>query len=167
MGPTTWTQMDSRPDVGEHQMDWDKNVGPYVQSVSEPTYWRRNKDVTYRPEGASAFTKSRGRYTYVKPGQMARYIDLMKQVSAVYKQKKYSGSFSLDIRQGASQGPHAVTFTDFAKWSFFDEPANFRKDYEEVHGAASFDRFLEDLEACTIRSKTYDVLSELAADLGG
>jgi hypothetical protein len=161
MGPTTWTQLDGRPGEGEHQLDWDKNVTPYCESIGEVSYWRMNKDVSYRPEGASAFTKSRGRFSYIKPGQTDRYIDQMKKVAAVYKHQKNSASFYLAIRQGASAGPHAVTYSDFSKWSYLDENSTFQKDFDTVHGQGGYAKFIAELDLCTDRSKTYDVLSEL------
>jgi hypothetical protein len=163
MGPTTWTQLDGRPGEGEHQLDWDKNVTPYCESIGEVSYWRMNKDVSYMPEGATAttFTKSRGRFSFIKPGQMDRYIDQMKKVAAVYKHQKGQASFYLAVRQGASAGPHAVTYSDFAKWSWFDAPTDFQKDFDAVHGQGGYAKFIAELDLCTDRSKTYDVLSEL------
>jgi len=165
MGPTTWTQMDARPGAGEHQLDWDKNVTPYVESYGEVTYWRMNKDVNYTPEGGtSTFTKSRGRFTYIKPGQMDRFIEQMKKVIAVYKHQKSAASSYLAVRQGASAGPHVVMYTDFANWAWFDNTSNFQKDYETVHGQGSYAKFIDELDLCTDRTKTYDVLSELVKE---
>lgn len=167
MGPTTWTQLDSRPGAGEHQLDWDKNVLPFCESIGEASYWRNEKDLSYQAAGDASFTKMRIRNNYVKPGEMDRYLGLMKMISEVYKKKNYTSSFSVDIRQGASQGPHVATFNSFAKWSWFDDNVNFRKDYDEVHGTGAYDRFLKELDLCIDRSKTYDELAESVPELGG
>lgn len=166
MGPTTWTQLDGRPGAGEHQLDWDKNVTPYVESYGEVSYWRMNRDVNYMPEGgsAAAFTKSRGRFHYVKTGQMDRYIEQMKKVAAVYKHMKSAASFYLAVRQGASEGPHVVSYSDFANWSWLDSTSDFTKQFEVVHGQGSYAKFTDELDLCLDRSKTYDVLSELVKE---
>ncbi|MBL7860873.1 MAG: hypothetical protein JNJ65_06895 [Cyclobacteriaceae bacterium] len=166
MGPTTWAQMDARPAGGEHQLDWDKNVTPYVESYGEVSYWRMNKDVNYMPEGASAaaFTKSRGRFHTVKPGQMDRYIEQMKKVAAVNKHMKSAASFYLAVRQGASKGPHVVTYSDFTSWSWLDSNTNFQKEFDVVHGVGAYAKFIDELDLCLDRSETYDVLSELVKE---
>jgi hypothetical protein len=167
MGATTWTQMDSRPGAGEHQLDWDKNVLPYCESMGEVTYWRNEKDLTYQAADEASFTKMRIRNNYVYPGEMDRYLGLMKMISQVYKKKNYASSFTVGTRQGASQGPHVASFNSFSKWSWLDNTTNFRKDYDEVHGSGAYDKFLKEFELCIDRSKTYDELVELVPELGG
>jgi hypothetical protein len=167
MGPTTWTQMDGRPGAGEHQLDWDKNVGMYVEKYSESSYWRLNTDVNYRPEGADGFLKQRDRVYDVKPGQGARFTEQIKKVLEVYKQKKYVAAYSLYERVDATAGHEAIVGISFAKWAYFDSQPNFRSDFESVHGVGSFDRFLEELDICLDRSETFDELLEWMPDLGG
>lgn len=167
MGPVTWTQMDAAPGQGEHIVDWEKNINPNCEYVGETTYWRNSKEVNYQAEGAATFNKSRLRFSYIRPGQMDRFMDQMKKVVEVFKQKKYAASFSLAARQGSSAGPHVVSFLDFAKWAYFDNGSDFVKDFNEVHGTGSYDRFIEELDICTDRSKTYDELSSAVPELGG
>jgi hypothetical protein len=169
MGPTTWTQMDSRPGKGEHDADWDKNVTPYVESAGEVSYWRMNKDLTYRPANANpaTFTKGRFRFFTLLPGEGDRFEDAFKKVVEVYKKKEYPASYTVFSRYGASTGPHVGVSLDFDKWAYLDRPNTFVKDFDEVHGANSYDRFLEELALCIDRSKTYDELSEYMAELSG
>lgn len=167
MGPTTWTQMDSRPDKGEHNLDWDKNVTPYTESTGAVSYWRLNKDVTYVPEGSAAITKSRARFNRVLPGQFDRYIEQMKKIAAVYKAKKYKTSFDLWEHVDVTDGPNVVSITGWVNWAARDSATNFVKDFEEVHGAGSWMRFQEELDLCIDRSKTYDELMENDPELGG
>jgi hypothetical protein len=141
MGPTTWTQMDSRPGKGEHDLDWEKNVTPYTESMSAVSYWRLNKEVSYTPEGGGALPKARVRNVTVRPFQMDRYIEQMKKIVAVYKKKQYNVSFELWVHDGATQGPDAVTIQGYANWAARDSGSNFQKDFEEVHGAGSWARF--------------------------
>lgn len=167
MGPTTWTQMDGRPDKGEHQLDWDKNVTPHLQTTGPVSYWRLNKDINYQPEGAPATTKSRVRFQYVKPGQMDRYVEQMKKVLEVNKATKSKMSFQLWTHYGFTDGPNAVTVSNFANWAVLDAGGNFTGEFEKVHGAGSWDRFIEELDLCINRSKSFEELSEAQPDLGG
>ena len=167
MGPTTWTELDGAPGDGEHMLDWEKNVNPYCETIGEEMFWRGVKDVYYAPEGASGLNKSRMRAVSVYPGQMERFTEQMKKVAAVYKQKKYTAQFSMAIRQGASQGTNAVTFSNFSKWAWFDENTNFIKDFDEVHGVDAYRKFSEEISLCLDRSKTYDELSIDVPELGG
>ena len=169
MGPTTWTQMDGRPGKGEHDLDWDKNVTPYVQSTGAVSYWRLNKDVNYQPEGAPATMKSRLRFYYVKPGQMDRYVELLKKMVEVSKATKSKMSTQLWTHYGFTDGPNAVTVSDFANWAVLDAGAGSKywEEFEKVHGTGSWDRFIEELDLCLDRSKSFEVLSEAQPDLGG
>lgn len=166
MGPTTWTQLDGAPGAGEHMTDWEKNVNPNVESMGENMYWRAVKDVSYDPEGAATFKKTRMRASIVFPGQMDRFIEQMKKVVAVYKAKKYNASFSMASRQGATQGVNVVTFTSFANYAWFDADIKFIKDFDEVNGVDAYRKFIEELDLCVDRAKTYDELHE-TTDLGG
>jgi len=169
MGPTTWTQMDARPGKGEHDADWDKNVTPYVESAGEVSYWRMDKDLKYRPANvnAAAQTKSRMRFNEILPGQQDRYEEAMKKVIEVFRKKEYKASFSVFWRFGASEGVNVATSLDFDKWAYFDNGINFAKDFDEVHGDNSYNRFMEELDLCIDRRKTYDELSEYLPELSG
>lgn len=166
MGPATMTELDKAPGAGEHMMDWEKNVNPYCESVGETMYWRTVKEVNYQAEGSGSFTHSRMRANYVYPGQMKRFIEQMTKVAEVYKQKKYTGSFTMSTRWGATQGPNAKTFNSFGNWAFWDEDVKFSKDFDEVHGDGAYARFVEELDLCVDRAKTYDQLSDAVPDLG-
>jgi len=169
MGPVTWTQMDGAPGKGEHDMDWEKNVNPFVESYGEISYWRADKELNYTPAGAqpNSMTKSRLRFFTVLPNQTDRFKDALKKVVEMYKKKQYKASYNLVWRQGASGGPHAVAILSFDKWGYLDNGTDFAKDFNEVHGANSFERFREELALCVDLTKTYDELSEDMPDLGG
>jgi len=168
MGPTTWTKLDGAPGEGEHNIDWEKNINPNCESIGELMYWRGVKEVSYQSPGSDAFKKSRMRASYVYPGKMDRFIDLMKQVAEVYKQKKYPNSFAMATRQGlaAAPKPNVVTFVGFDKWAYWENDT-FVKDFADVHGAGSYERFLEELSLCLDRTVSYDEVSETVPDLGG
>jgi hypothetical protein len=170
MGPTTWTQMDGAPasGPGEHMTDWEKNINPHCESIGEMMYWRGVPEISYEAPGAANFQKSRMRASCVYPGQMERFIEQMKKVVEVFKVKKYTASFALATREGMASAPrpNAVTFVTFDKYTFLDTNT-FQKDFDEVHGPGSYNRFIEQIDLCVDRSATYDELSETVPELGG
>lgn len=167
MGPCTWTELDARPVKGEHDIDWDKNVVPHVESFGEASYWRLDKTISYQAPNAATLTKSRLRSYSVLPGQADRLTDLLKKVVEVYRKKQYPASYNVYRRQGASEGPSVVVGLDFAKWAYFDSAPNMMKDYEEMYGENSWDRFLDEFALCIDRKKTSDELNEMVAELSG
>ena len=164
MGPTTWTQLDGAPGMGEHMMDWEKNVNPYCESIGEMSYWREVKDARYDAEGSAGFRKSSMRANYVRSGQMDRYLEQVKKLAEMFRKKKYTASFSVATRVNASTGINAVSFISFDKWAWFDNGYYFQKDFDEVHGAGAWTRFLAEIEICVDTSRTYTELSETLVD---
>jgi hypothetical protein len=167
MGPCTWTDLDARPVKGEHDLDWDKNVVPYCESFGEISYWRLDKDINYQAPNSSTFTKGRLRFYTVLPGQGERLSDLLKKVAEVYKKKQYPASYNVYRRQGAAEGASVVVGLNFAKWAYLDSTPNLMKDYEEIFGANSWNRFIDEFALCIDRAKTFDELNEYVPELSG
>ncbi len=167
MGPCTWTELDARPVKGEHDLDWDKNVTPYCESIGEVSYWRLDKDVNYNAPNSATFLKSRLRFHTVYQGKQERVSELFKKIAEVYKKKAYPASYHAYWRMGASAGPHVAVSIDFAKWAHFDNASTIAKDFDEVHGANSWNRFMEDLALCIDLSKSFDELNEYDPSLSG
>lgn len=166
LGPVTFSQIEGRPAGVDHDSDWNKNVMPYVESEGEGSYWRMNDEASYNPTGSEKFTKSRLRFFTINPGQMDRFKELVKMVSEVYKAKNYKAAYNVYIRYGASQGPHAAAEIFMDSWAYLDTPNTFQKDYEEVHGEGSFQKFQDDFEIAIDRTKTYDELNVWKPELG-
>lgn len=165
LGPATFTQLDNRPSSAEHDADWRTNVGAYVESEGESSYWRLDKDLNLRPEGSDNFGKSRFRYVTLNPGESDRYTEALKKVYAVVKAKNYGGTWSVYRRYGLSTGPHVCIEMSFPNWAYLDAPVSFIKDYEEIHGEGSYDRFLDEIAIAVDRSKTYDELISFLPEL--
>lgn len=157
LGPMTFTQLEGRPSGKDHDDDWAK-VMSHVESSGESEYWRADKDINYQPAGSEAFKALRWRYFTVHPGQTERAESLFAQVEKVYEAKKLGAGYRLYWKWGASQGPHIVAEMSMASWAYFDNPNTFVKDFDEVHGEGAYDRFLEDMDRCIDRTKTYDEL---------
>ncbi len=165
MGPVTFSQIEGHPSGTEHDGDWQKNVLPYVESISESNYWRVDKDITYRPEGSATYNKSRLRFFTLNPGQSDRFKAAIQMIADVYKAKKYNATYTVYWKYGASQGPHVATEIGMNSWSWFDQPNTIQKDFEEVHGAGSWQKFMDELDIAIDRTKTFDQLDSFRPDL--
>lgn len=165
MGPTTFSQMDGRPAGDEHSADWAKAITPYVESVTETVYWRLDDDKRFEPEGSDGWPLSRWRHTTIHPGEGDRFEENMEKVIAVYKAKNYPAAFRMYWRWGASTGSNVITEMNLPNWAALDRDVQFRADFESVHGAASYQRFLEELAIAVDREKTYDELVQYNSEL--
>jgi hypothetical protein len=165
LGPATFTQLDSRPSSAEHEADWQNNVVAYLDSEGETSYWRMDKDLDYEPEGITDFSKSRLRWVTLNPGEGDRWSEQMKKVYDVFKAKKYGAQWHVYRRFGASAGPHVCTEMAFGKWAYLDTDVNFMKDFNEVNGEGSYDRFMDELAIAVDRTKTYDEMISFLPEL--
>jgi hypothetical protein len=160
LGPVTFTQIEGRPAGAEHDGDWSKNVVQYIQDEGETSYWRQDKDALFSAPGSDKFTRARFRNFTLLPGQRDRFQAILKQIAAVYKAKAYPASYSVYWKWGASAGPNVIAEIDVEHWSYFDRPDTFAKDFEEVNGPGSYDRFQDEIPLCIDRAKTFDELLE-------
>ncbi len=165
LGPATFTQLDKRPSSPEHDTDWQNNVRVHIESESEGAYWRLDSTLNYSPAGSDNYSKSRLRWITLNPGESDRYEEQLKKVVEVYKAKGYKARWSAYWRYGASTGPHLCTEIAFDNWAYLDNQPDFMKDFEDVHGAGSFTRFLEEIAIAADRTKTFDELIVLDPDL--
>ena len=157
LGPMSFTEMEGRPGGKTHDDDW-AIVLSHVESTGETVYWKADKNIDYRPAGSDAFTALRWRYFTVRPGQAERVKNMFAQVEKVFEVKKMGAGYRTYWRWGASQGPHVCAEMSMASWGYFDQANTFEKDFDEVHGAGAYDRFLDDMEMAIDRTKTYDEL---------
>lgn len=165
MGPTTFTELDSRPDSKEHQEDWRDNVMPYVQDISEGEYWKMDEKLSNSPE--ESFTgKEVWTIFDIKPFEEYRFNALLEKVVEVYKEKSYPNYIQVYKSQFRSNSGRDVAIGfGFKNWAFFDEEDKFWKDYEEVHGEGSKWKFFEEYRDIVISS--YEEISQYIPALSG
>ena len=150
MGPTSWTAMDNRPMKGEHDKDWAKVTALSVRTGS-PSYWTYNVKLSQ-----NALTKTNSKrlvWIYdLKPGQYARWMELVAKVSEVYKEKRPTETFIVASNEFADTraGEDVAVAFDFDKWSWLDRETQFNVDFEAVHGKGSWHTFLNAMNEITL-----------------
>lgn len=162
MGPCTFTSLDSRPETDEHDVDWAKLVAPFIESMHESKYWKLNEKVSWDPENAPSGKVLWTTYD-IRPFESYRFIEMLKKVVEVYKQKKYPYGFYVYENQfDSGDGEDFVIEWAFDKWAYFDDEMKFSKDYEEVHGEGTWRQFMEEYK--DVVEKAIDELAEFNAD---
>ena len=153
MGPTSFTALDDRPGKGAHDEDW-KKVTAMVDNFHSPTYWSEDSKLSHIVPG----TENEKRLIWVydlKMGQSDKFKELIGKVKEVYDKKRPTESMGvywnefLDTKAGMDV---AIVFP-FAKWAWLDKEGTFKKQYEELNGAGSMEKFLTDFRT-TINGRT-------------
>ena len=147
MGPTNWAAMDTRPDSDAHNADWDK-VQMHIETIEPPTYWSGDVEHSHLPT-ADPQTKSTVWMFDFKPGKAASWVEQLKKIKAVYETKYRNETMFLGWNTHANTDGHdAVLIFGHDKWADKDTPNAIGKDFESVHGAGSWNRFLNIVEDC-------------------
>ena len=144
MGPTTWTKIESRPADKGHDQDWDENVGIHIESYDATDFFKLNAEMSYFP-GPTDLKVLNVWLVDLKDDQSYRYKQMMKKVTAVYKENEYEMPFGIYDRQLA--GSHGIDvamiwFVDGLE--FFDTQGPFAKDFDEMYGEGSMENLMDE-----------------------
>lgn len=149
MGPLTYTDMDKTPaGTAGHDEDWDKTVDTHVETYGESNFWKLREDqsytpANYRPERVDVWLID------MKAGMGYTFSDLMKKWKAVWDAKKYPYSFRvLSNDLFSKKGNDVAIVFSFTKYADFDLDISWRKDYEAMYGAGSWDNFWKVWNEC-------------------
>lgn len=163
MYPASFSAYDNRPAGKDHDADWAKVVDPYFEVVANE-YWKVDDKLTYEPEEDENGEKVVFTVFDIKPGDSYRFKAMLKNISEVYKQKKYDYNFTVYWNQfDNKQGRDVAIEVMFTKWSFLDEDHSLKKDYEEVHGEGSWWKLIEEYRDVVISAD--DELSVLMPEM--
>lgn len=164
MGPLTYSDLDSRPGGEDHMNDWMDKVMPNVACVKENNLWKLDKDHSYNPDNKRSDKLSIRIYD-LKDWQGYRFKELLEKVVKVYKAKDYDETFGVYWSQFDVNTDEDVAIVwGFNKWATFDEDPKFRKDYEEINGEGSWQKFLEELRGTinSARDEVWELIPELS-----
>jgi len=157
MGPSTFTDLDSRPSDEAHDSDWDAIVKGNFKLVSNE-FWRMDEKLSYSPEAYGNKSKVIWTVYDIKPGDGYRFKAMVEKILKVYQEKKYDYDFTVYWnRFDNREGRDVVIENSFDNWAFFDKDRKFKADFEEVHGEGSWWRLIEEYR--DIVEGSYDELS--------
>lgn len=155
-GPASWDAIDSRGNLGtEHNTDWNKNVAIYLTDRGSSNYsvFLDTLSTVALTDWADKINIS---HLYPKIG----WGNKVREMIANSKPAWEAGGESIAVYQANSSGPAQYTIVTRYKQGLKEKTMNFRKPfkerYEAIHGADSFDGYLE-----IFRTYVADVWSEM------
>jgi len=148
MGPGTFANLDSRPAEGGHDDDWNNNIMPYLQDISQTEYWRRDANY-YAAENGNA-EKIRIRFYKVKRSQNEAFVEHYGKIIQVFKDKKYDRGLSLYTNTFPTRnGRNMASVSGINNWAQLDEGLPIVTDFNEIHGEGSWAKWLDKLYELT------------------
>lgn len=165
MGPCTYTDLDSRPGGKDHMEDWLYNVMPNVKYIKGTNYWKLDEKLSYFPNSENS-SKLSIRVFDIEDYQSYRFKEVLTKVVEVYTEKNYEWSIGTYWAEfDVAEDEDVAIVWGFDKWAWFDKDPQFKNDFEEVHGAGSWQPFLDELKGCIKGAK--DEVWELVPELSG
>jgi hypothetical protein len=143
MGPTTFTDLDSRP-TGAHDGDWASKIDPLIKKYGSTEYWKYEAESSLAPDGTDGAKYSTMWVIDVEQDSMDKMKGLLAKVNAVNAKKAGETMRVYSSRFNAGDGRDLVMIFDFNKWAELDEDNDFVKRFNEMNGADSFIGFLKD-----------------------
>ena len=146
-GPTSWTALDDRGDLGaEHQADFEKNITPHIEKITANSYATFNEELSCVK--MDSWSNKVLMYHYVvKPGKLPLASDLMKRYKATWEKRGLNAAVWVSAFSGAAQ--YNVAFRLKNGWKDFDaDSMSPREAATALWGAAAFDRMVEDAAEC-------------------
>ena len=166
MGPLQWSALDGRPSSKEHSEDNNKNINQYLESSVEVNYMKMHPDLSnfskdFEINKVSVFMIDIKRFK-----DMDFMEKVVNKVVKMYKEKmpdQIYGIYTNEMPNMDGMDFAWVDFFDNSSWMAKDD--TFMQDFEDVHGAGSFQQFIKDVEATTDGDK--GEIWSLRKDLSG
>jgi hypothetical protein len=152
MGPSTFSDHDSRPSGDPHDSDWAGNVLAHART-GKTEFWRQNEELSYVPESSAGENRPLGRVRFFEVADNALFQKTQAQVVAVNEARGISQPRLMFQKQFQhTDGRDWVTVTDYASWAELDEeqPGNFQESFEELYGEGALETFQEEFDQSII-----------------
>ena len=162
-GPTSWEIEDVRGNLGnEHNLDWNKSVAIYLTERGSTGYSVYQDSLSTVALGDFS-DKINITHIYPKIGGGTKIYNLLKKMKAAWQAE---GS-TVAVYAASSSGPGQFTIVTRYKQGLKERAPNFRKPfretYEAIHGAGSWEDYLDTLREYA--SESWSELLFMRADL--
>jgi hypothetical protein len=146
-GPNSWTDLESRGDLGaEHSKDYQNNVQPHIEK-SGPRSYMTYQESASTTGAANWSTKSAITHFYFKPGRGPATLEVIKS----YKKSWEKQGINIVVWAPYSSGEPQYTIVRRFKNGFKDLDDNgpsMRQAFEDANGAGSFDKVQDEINRC-------------------
>jgi hypothetical protein len=151
MGPTTFTQLDSRPSGEPHDPDWRQNVLSHAE-VGTAEYWRLNDDLSSLQDPDAA-PQPLSRVRFFEVADNALFMKTQEQIEATLKALGNTRARSFYRKQFAHRdGRDWALVQSYDNWAELDEPrsGSFQETFVEIHGLSAWSQFEDDRAAAVV-----------------
>ncbi|WP_273567351.1 hypothetical protein [Maribacter halichondriae] len=166
MGPLPWSAMDARPSSQEHTDDNNKNINKFLMPDVEVNYMRMHPELSNFSKDFE-INKVSVMMVDVKRNKQMEFMDkVVSKVVKVYKEKMPDQIYGIYTNEMSNMDGMDFGWVDFFEnSSWLGREDKFVQNYEAVHGAGSFAKFLADVDAMTDGDRTE--IWTLRKDLSG
>ncbi len=156
-GPSTWSTLDSRGDLGaEHMNDWAKNVMPLTVGQGQSAYSDFQADLS-TVQLTDYADKIVITHIVAKPGMPLKLRDLIQKLKKVWE----AGNESVAVYSIAFSGDPGYTIVSRLKGGLKELASDYRKPmperYNAIFGAGAYDVYLKDY-ADAVQSRFSEIL---------
>lgn len=142
-GPSSWEAIDGRGDLGaEHNTDWNRSVAIYLTDRGSSSYSTYQDTLSTVALNDWADKINITHYVY-KVGWGGKVWDMLASATPVWK----ALGLSVAVYASSSSGPGQYTVVTRYKNGLKERakmtPSGFKAQYEKIHGADSYDGYME------------------------
>lgn len=151
-GPTTWDEVDKRGNLGkEHMDDWHKNVMAHASDRGTSSYSVFREDLS-TIQLTDYSDKIAINHVYPKMGRSSAVEATLKNLKKVWE----AANQTIAVYESSSSGEPQFALVTRYKNGLKERERNFRpamsERYTAVHGAGSYEKYLQEITANTERS---------------
>ena len=156
-GPTSWSLLDGRGDLGtEHMNDWAKNVMPLTMGQGQSAYSDFLPDLS-TVQLTDYADKIVITHIIAKPGMPLKVRELIQKLKKVWE----AGNESVAVYSIAASGDPGFTIVNRLKGGLKEMASDYRKPmperYNAIFGAGAYDIYLKDY-ADAVQSRFSEIL---------
>jgi hypothetical protein len=152
-GPTSWTALDDRGDLGaEHTADWEKNIQPHIEKITPESYARFSQTLSSVKMDAWSNKVAMVHYD-VRVGRLPLAMDVMKRWKAIWEKRDISFATWTSAWSGSPR--FSVAFRLKNGWKDFDMDGPSSRDAANaIWGTEAYDRLMADMAMAFERSSS-------------
>lgn len=143
-GPTSWTALDDRGDLGaEHQADFDNNILSHVERITGDSYATYAEELSSAKVDAWSNKVAMVQY-FVRPGKGPLATDVLKRFKAIWEKRGIN--FAVWSAAWSGESRYSVAFRLKNGWKDFDlDGMSSREAANALWGTAAYDRLMADM----------------------
>ncbi len=143
MGPLMFRDMDSRPEMAGHDVDWTSTIDPLVETYGTGEYWKKNNKLSYSAPNQKSTKFQEVWIVDVAKGKWEQFNGIVEKVIDIYKKEGKNSMSYYSNQYGSGDGRDVALVWGFDTWSELDEDDPMKAKYEAMYGKDSWAGFLE------------------------